>query len=181
MKNKFRIIYRNLRMVYLRKKLKLTKVHKTFYMGGKSFVSSDLKAGFYSYIGPNCILYKKVEIGNYSMLANDVSIIGADHNYNQIGTPIIFSGKPELKETKIGNDVWVGAYTKIKTGVTIGDGVIIAMGSVVTKDVPAYTIYGGVPAKEIKKRFSNIRDIEKHNEMLSKNYKELGFGFKNLL
>ena len=84
MKNKFRIIYRNLRMVYLRKKLKLTKVHKTFYMGGKSFVSSDLKAGFYSYIGPNCILYKKVEIGNYSMLANDVSIIGADHNYNQI-------------------------------------------------------------------------------------------------
>ena len=55
----------------------------------------------------------------------------------------------------IGNDVWIGYNAIILSGVTIGDGAIIATGAVVTKDVPAYTIVGGVPAKKIKKRFSD--------------------------
>ena len=54
----------------------------------------------------------------------------------------------------IGNDVWIGYEAIILSGVTIGDGAIIASRSVVTKDVPPYTIVGGVPAKAIKKRFS---------------------------
>lgn len=54
----------------------------------------------------------------------------------------------------IGNDVWIGYEAVILSGVTIGDGAIIAARAVVTSDVPAYTIVGGVPAKPIKKRFS---------------------------
>lgn len=53
----------------------------------------------------------------------------------------------------IGNDVWIGYESLIMAGVHIGDGAIIAGRSVVTKDVPPYTIVGGVPAKEIRKRF----------------------------
>lgn len=53
----------------------------------------------------------------------------------------------------IGNDVWIGYEAVIMQGVHIGDGAIIATRAVVTKDVPPYTIVGGVPAKEIKKRF----------------------------
>ncbi len=79
------------------------------------------------------------------MVANNVSIIGQDHIWDKTNLPIIFSGRPHnYKSTIIGNDVWIGAHSKIKTGVKIGDGVIIAMGSVVVKDVPPYSIVGGI-------------------------------------
>ena len=54
----------------------------------------------------------------------------------------------------IGNDVWIGYEAVIMAGVTIGDGAIIGTRAVVTKDVPPYTIVGGVPARQIRKRFS---------------------------
>ena len=54
----------------------------------------------------------------------------------------------------IGNDVWIGYEAVIMAGVHIGDGAIIGTRTVVTKDVPPYTIVGGIPAKEIRKRFS---------------------------
>jgi virginiamycin A acetyltransferase len=53
----------------------------------------------------------------------------------------------------IGNDVWIGYEAVIMQGVSIGDGAIIGTRAVVTKDIPPYTIVGGVPAKEIRKRF----------------------------
>ena len=54
----------------------------------------------------------------------------------------------------IGNDVWIGYEAVIMSGVTIGDGAIIGARSVVTKDIPPYTIVGGVPARQIRRRFS---------------------------
>ena len=53
----------------------------------------------------------------------------------------------------IGNDVWIGANVTIVNGVTIGDGAVIGANSIVTKDIPPYSIYGGVPAKCIRMRF----------------------------
>ncbi|MFV0210964.1 CatB-related O-acetyltransferase [Empedobacter falsenii] len=164
-------------MMYYRKKYRLKNVDKTFYMGGKSGISKDLKAGKYVYIGPFCNIYPKVVIGDYTLIANNVQIIGADHNYKKVGTPITFSGREVLKETIIGKDVWIGAGCIISTGITIGDGSIIAMGSVVTKNVEPYSIYGGVPAKKIKNRFENLNDMYLHQEMLVKN---LSFDDKNL-
>lgn len=55
----------------------------------------------------------------------------------------------------IGNDVWIGYEAVIMAGVTIGDGAIIGARAVVTKDVPPYTIVGGVPARDIRRRFSD--------------------------
>lgn len=55
----------------------------------------------------------------------------------------------------VGNDVWIGYEAVIMSGVTIGDGAIIGARAVVTKDVPPYTVVGGMPAKQIKKRFSD--------------------------
>jgi len=180
MKNKLRKLCRDIRMFFIRKKYKLKNVHKTFYAGGKSNIFSDLVAGPYSYIGPNCILYPKVKIGDYTMLANNISIIGGDHNFNQSEMPMIFSGRGVLESTIIGKDVWVGAYTRIKTGVSIGDGSIIATGSVVTKDVEPFSVYGGVPAKKIKDRFNSVREMNLHKEMLKKSYTEMGFTFNML-
>ena len=69
----------------------------------------------------------------------------------------------------IGNDVWVGYEAVILAGVTIGDGAIIGARAVVTKDVPPYTIVGGVPAKPIRKRFSD----DTINELLSMRWWDL--------
>ncbi len=65
-------------------------------------------------------------------------------------------------DTVIGNDVWIGYETVILSGVTIGDGAIIGTRAVVTKDVPPYTIVGGIPAKPIRKRFdeTTIKRLE---------------------
>lgn len=172
--------YRQIRMIYLRRRYSFKNVHPTFYMGGRSKVASDLIAGAWSYIGPNCYIYPKVELGDYSMIAHDVSIIGGDHNYSKVGTPIIFAGRGELKSTIIGKDVSIGAYSKIMAGVKIGDGSIIALGSVVTKDVEPFSIYGGVPAKKIKDRFEDLSMLKDHIDMLKKDARQLGFSYEDL-
>jgi len=61
----------------------------------------------------------------------------------------------ELERTEIGNDVWIGARAMILDGVKIGNGAIVAAGAVVARDVSPYSIVGGVPAKEIRKRFGD--------------------------
>lgn len=100
------------------------------------------------------------------MLASNVYIIGGDHNYRTSGIPSVLNGRDEAKSTVIGHDVWIGSRSTIMTGVVIGNGAIIAAGSVVTKDVEPYAIYGGAPAKKIKMRF-NEEQIEEHERMLS--------------
>ena len=64
----------------------------------------------------------------------------------------------ELKSNggvEIGNDVWIGKSSIILSGITIGDGAVIAAGSIVTKDVEPYSVVAGIPAKLIKKRFND--------------------------
>jgi acetyltransferase-like isoleucine patch superfamily enzyme len=102
------------------------------------------------------------------MLAHNVSIVGGDHIFSNPNYPIIFSGRPQLERTVIGEDVWIGAYSIIIAGVKIGNGAIIGAGSVVTKDIPEYTIFAGSPAKFIKMRFSD-KDILTHKNMLLNN------------
>lgn len=152
---------------FYRKRYRLKNVHPKFLatnqLGG---VAKDIKAGAYSYIGPRSIIYPKVSIGNYTMIANDVFIIGADHYFRKPGIPMVFAGREELHETIIGNDVWIGARSIIMVGVKIGNGAIVAAGSVVTKDIEPYAIYGGVPAKKIKDRFT-FEEILKHEQVLS--------------
>ena len=77
--------------------------------------------------------------------------------FEQWGLPVksITTAWDNKGDIVIGNDVWIGYEAVIMSGVTIGDGAIIGTRAVVTKDVPPYTIVGGVPAKPIRKRFSD--------------------------
>ena len=127
-----------------------------------SDIAKDINVGEYCYIGSGATICSRVSIGNYTMLSTQVSIFGTDHNFNIVGTPIVRSGRPEQVETVIGSDVWLGHRVIVLGGVTIGDGAIVAAGSVVTKDIPDCTIYAGVPAKFVKDRFSDILESEKH-------------------
>lgn len=112
-----------------------------------------------------------LKIGKYSCIAEGVNILlGGNHRHDWISTyPFYSIGEgywPGAKtvgghdrvskgDVAIGNDVWIGLNTLIVSGVTIGDGAVIAAGSVITRDVPSYAIVGGNPAKVIKKRFTD--------------------------
>ena len=107
-------------------------------------------------------------IGKFCMIASDVKFImnGANHLSNAISTyPFSIFGNgwenamegkayPNKGNIEIGNDVWIGYNATIMAGVKIGDGAIIATNATVVSDVEPYSIVGGNPAKEIKKRFS---------------------------
>lgn len=123
--------------------------------------------GRYSSVGVDSKLIR-VKIGNFTVIARNCNIGLGAHPTNYLTTHSIFyktrpwSGCPkwcgkinfnECKFTHIGNGVFIGAHVIVMDGVTIGDGAIIAAGSVVTKDVSPYTIVGGAPAKVIKYLF----------------------------
>jgi acetyltransferase-like isoleucine patch superfamily enzyme len=128
--------------------------------------------GRYSYISDRSLVIE-CDIGAFCSIASDCYLGMPVHSTEKLGThPIFFSNfvpagkaiykKPLIEEfprTKIGNDVWIGAKAMIRGGVEISDGAIIAAGAVVTKNVNPYEIVGGVPAKVIRKRFSDDKII----------------------
>lgn len=146
----------------------------------------------YTYIGKNSIV-QNATIGLFCSIANDVFIGLGKHPIDRFSTSTLFYKKnntlninfidhdddfSEYEAIEIGNDVWIGARAIIMDGVKISDGAIIAAGAVVTKDIPAYAIVGGVPAKVIKYRFpdekiENLLSIKWWEWSLDKIKKEL--------
>lgn len=130
-------------------------------------VIDSTTVGRFTYIGAQA-QFSQVEVGSFCSIAQGLICGSGDHPADFVSThPVFFSlGKQcgvtfatealfdERKKIIIGHDVWVGTRVFIRDGVTIGHGAIIAAGSVVVKDVPAYAIIGGVPAKVIKYRFN---------------------------
>jgi phosphonate metabolism protein (transferase hexapeptide repeat family) len=125
--------------------------------------------GDYSYLGPDCAV-ADAEIGKFCAIAASVRIGPPNHPMDR-PTLHRFTYCPEYYEPGverdhrffaqrradkviIGNDVWIGHGVTVLPKVTIGNGAILAAGAVVTKDVPPYTIVGGVPAKLIRERLS---------------------------
>jgi carbonic anhydrase/acetyltransferase-like protein (isoleucine patch superfamily) len=105
------------------------------------------------YLGRNVFVgsYAPLSLGANTMVGAYSYIITANHRFDRRDIPIIdqgFTGSP----TVIGSDVWIGTHVTVLPGVTIGDGAIIGAGSVVTRNIPAYEIWGGVPARFIKHR-----------------------------
>jgi acetyltransferase-like isoleucine patch superfamily enzyme len=145
----------------------LNHVGINFLTGRNVTLSRDLIAGDYVYIGPNSIIYPKVEIGSYTMFGPGVVIMGEDHVFDTVGCPSIFSGRPVLPKTIIGQDVWIGAGSFVRCGLTIGNGAIIGAGSIVTKNVPPFHIVAGNPAKFIKFRFANQSENEMHMDKIT--------------
>ena len=112
--------------------------------------NSNISIGDNCYFNHNCSItsLNKVMIGDNCMFGNNVVIV--DHNHLIKSNEI--SGKEfEKSEVKIGNNVWIGANSVILKGVHIGDNSVVAAGAVVTKNIASKEIWGGVPARKIKK------------------------------
>lgn len=107
-----------------------------------------ISIGEFSHINQGCLLDARspIIIGNSVSISHRVSLMTGGHNYNSSNFVGIF------KPIYIKDYVWIGVNSTILQGVTIGEGAVIAAGSVVTKDVAPYTIVGGIPAKKIGER-----------------------------
>ena len=115
----------------------------------------NLKVGGHLTLGAECFFNHNVSItcnesiaiGNNCNIANNVVIVDHDHVITSQGVEGATTSSPVI----IGDKVWIGANSVITKGVTIGEGSVIAAGAVVTKNVPAHEIWGGVPAARIKR------------------------------
>lgn len=140
------------------------------FIGEFTQIVSSLKLGLASTIGTFCWTEGDVVIGNYTQIGPYVKIFGGNHNMNLITTynsNELFSGRLKslgnYETVFIGNSCWIGGNTTILKGVSIGDGAIVGAGSVVTKNIPPYSICVGNPAKVIRNRFDNeiVKSIER--------------------
>jgi acetyltransferase-like isoleucine patch superfamily enzyme len=152
-------------------------------------VGSNVSIGDFSYINDGgwgaVAIENGTKIGKFCSIAPNVYIGLGNHPVNLLTThPLLYEkvwldiigaslndvpkvAKPgDSSNIVIGNDVWIGSGVIIKNNIKIGDGAIIASGSVVTHDVPPYHIVGGIPARIIRKRFSDeqINKITKCEE-----------------
>lgn len=124
---------------------------------------SHVRIGEHTAINRGCRLiasyhFKDVEIsiGNHVAVAPEVCFLAAGHDYTQLNLP------DTAASIVVGDHVWIGARSVILQGVTIGEGAVIAAGSVVTRDIPPYTVAAGVPAKVKKERI--LRRYEEQKE-----------------
>lgn len=131
----------------------------------------DVTIGECVQFGQGCRIQCDIHFGNSILMASNVAFVGKDdHIANIPNTTIWNSGRGDSQKTYVGNDVWIGHGAIIVAGVHIGDGSIVAAGSVVVKDVEPCTIVGGNPARFIKNRFSTEEDKNKHLQYLKTLY-----------
>ncbi len=130
----------------------------TFTMGGYSVIEDytiinnavgDIEVGHHTRIGLGSTIIGPVTIGDNVHLAQNVVISGLNHNFEEVDKTIAEQGV-STKHVIVENDVWIGANSVIPAGVRIGKHVVIGAGSVVTKDIPSYSVAVGNPARVIK-------------------------------
>lgn len=155
-------------------------------------LKASVKHGVNFKVGPNVVLYNykyisigdnvfigdrctfggnvPITIGNNVMFGPEVMIRGGDHNISVVGKPMakVKTGGVNLPII-IENDIWVGTRVIILKGVKIGEGTVIGAGSLITKQIPPYTINVGSPSKPIRCRF-NKNDLKKHLNLVNSKY-----------
>ena len=117
-----------------------------------AYFTPGLTLGDKSGVGINCEVYGPVTIGRNVMMGPEVVIYTSGHKFDRTDIPMMEQGNTDAEPVTIGDDVWIGRRVMIMPGVTIGNGCVIGAGAVVTKDIPPYSVAGGVPAKVLKSR-----------------------------
>lgn len=166
---------------YMRKRWRKCNPDNETYIDKYCFDHTLVQVGVASYGGLNVVSFggkNRLIIGNYVSIAQNVSfLLNAEHETSYIST-YPFKVKLINKERYeaygkgdiiIEDDVWIGFGATVMSGVRVSQGAVVAAGAVVTKDVPPYSIVGGVPAKVIKYRFK--ADII--SQLLNVDYKHL--------
>ena len=145
--------------------LRSSLVHKSSKVeSGSTLVNSKIER--HAFCGYDCVIINAI-VGPFTSIGTRVTIGGASHPMQFVSmSPAFLSHKDSIKTkfarhiylpellTRIGADVWIGDGAFIKSGISIGPGAVVGMGAVVTRDVPAYAIVAGNPARIVRYRFS---------------------------
>ena len=119
----------------------------------------NVSIGDRTLIGLSCVVIGPVEMGNDILLAQHVVLSGLNHNFKNPNLPIKDQGV-SMHKIVVEDGVWIGANAVITAGITIGKNSVVAGGSVVTKDVPPYSVVGGNPAKILKQYSPESKEWE---------------------
>lgn len=150
---------------------RFVRVGKDFSCGDSLFVfPNHVAIGDHVYIGRHSHLAGHITIGDYCLIASYVAFVGGDHPLNVIGYPMRFSGGPHFVETVVESDVWIGHGAIILHGVRIGEGSVIAAGSVVTKDVAPFTVVAGNPARHVRDRFEPDQIVQHQRALIDNGF-----------
>jgi acetyltransferase-like isoleucine patch superfamily enzyme len=142
-----------LRLFWVCKVLKIMKYNKNSRFQNNVYIGD----GDHVSIGDECQINSNVyiqggRIGNCVMIAPDVILLSLVHHFSSTAIPMIRQERQKHVDPVIENDVWIGTRAIILPGIRIAQGCIIGAGAVVTRDTQPYGIYGGVPARLIRKR-----------------------------
>jgi acetyltransferase-like isoleucine patch superfamily enzyme len=107
-------------------------------------------AGCFLNVGVMVASTQLVEIGDHCMLANGCFVSDGDHRFDDPALPVPWQGFTSKGPTRIGDNTWCGAHVVVTSGVTIGERCVIGANSVVTKDIPSFSIAAGVPARVLR-------------------------------
>lgn len=136
---------------------------RSYIAGGAIVRSTRLVTGSDCSMNSYSILSGDITMGNGVRIASHASLYGFNHGYAVTDVPV-FRQPLTVKGIVIGDDVWIGANAVILDGVRIGSHSIVAAGAIVTRDVPAYSIVGGNPARLIRSRLAGETVTEDHKE-----------------
>lgn len=145
-------------------------------LGSTLWAPRHMTVGDDVYIGKFCTIECDGSVGSGALIANLVGLVGRlDHDFRTMGVPVRlapwigqedYAGRGLVLQVRIGDDVWIGYGSVVLSGVTVGRGAIVAAGSVVTEDVPAYSIVRGNPAVVVGQRFGP-EEIRQHERLLA--------------
>lgn len=129
-------------------------IGKNAYVGKGIWISrkNDIVIGNNFFIGNYGHLASNLKIGNDVMIASHVAFVGGDHDIKDKNVLMRLSGRAEMLTTILEDNVWVGHGVIVMHGVKISYGSVVAAGSVVTKNIPPFEVWGGVPAKFLRSR-----------------------------
>lgn len=143
----------------------------------KLWAPERLEIGDHSYLGHEVHVETNCRIGRWVLIANRVALVGRrDHDFRTLGVPVRFGhwvgsrrapSPHRHDEVVVEDDVWLGFGATVLSGVRIGRGSIVAAGSVVHADVPAYSIVAGNPARALGRRFASDDEVVRHEAMVA--------------
>ena len=118
------------------------------YPGAQIWAPWNLVCAEQATIADGAVVYNPaiIRLGSHAIVSQDAYLCGATHDYEDPAFPLISSS------IVLGDNSWICARATVQPGVTVGDGAVLALGSVATKNLDAWTVYGGVPARRLKAR-----------------------------
>lgn len=160
-------LMRRVLMVALARRYRFVGMGEAFRWGKNWRVRKGvLNVGDFVFVGPEAHIVYPTVIGDLTMLAPGVHIVGNDHGTHAVGTPTRFA-RPVIPSsdllTVIESDVWIGQRATLRHGITVGRGAVVAAHSMVTRDVPRYAVVAGNPARILRYRFTP-EEIARHEQ-----------------